>query len=478
MAKILFISLSDINAAGIRSLSAVLKQNRHQPFIVFLKRYRHYHEVEEGDWISVGANGDFFNRGRGPAVTDGEKELLLSLIEEIQPSLIGFSVTSPLKNRAAEISALIKARFDIPILFGGCHAMMNIETCLNDCDYVCVGEGEATILEVASLLDREKEIRTAGNLAYLTEKKVCCNSLHPLAKDLDCFPFKDISPENKFLIEDNQLIRRFNEVSYSRNLRYHIISSRGCPHHCSFCCENYFKKLYSPQSFLRRRSPSHVINELKEAKHLIPYEKVQFEDEVFAFNERWLMEFCELYRSEIHLPFICNIYPHAGIKKNLKLLKETGLEHVTLALQSGSERIHRDVFHRIFDKELFLKTAHWIKDLGIQGYTTDVITFNPFEEEKDLEATLDVLCRMPRPFTLNVNKLYSIHGTQLSESLEELKNKKTKPGLSDHTFRYYSRLFWLANKHGGHVARVAQKIHIFKLFIQNAQSSMRGALRW
>jgi radical SAM superfamily enzyme YgiQ (UPF0313 family) len=464
MAKILFISLNDVNAEGIRTLSAVLRHNHHEPSVIFLKRYRHYHEVEEGDWISVASNGDFFNRGRGPAVTSDEKGILLSLIEEIHPALIGFSVNSPLKKRAAEISQLIRVRFDIPILFGGCHAMMNVEECLNDCDYVCVGEGERTIVEIASLLDQKRDVKNVGNLAYKTETGVCRNPLYPLAKDLDRLPLKDISPENKFLIEDNQLTRHFNEVSYTRNLKYHVISSRGCPYDCSYCCENYFRNLYSPDLFLRRRSPAHVIHELKEAKKTILYEKVQFEDEIFSFHYPWLEEFCGLYRREIDLPFICYIYPHRDIEKNLRLLKDAGLEHVTLALQSGSRRIHRDVFHRVFDRELFLKTAHLIKTTGVKNYTTDVITFNPFEEEKDLAATLEVLCKMPKPFTLNVNKLYPIKGTQLSKMIEELENGRTKPRLSDRTFLYYSRLFWLANRHAGwfvKLAKMTKNRHVF-----------------
>jgi radical SAM superfamily enzyme YgiQ (UPF0313 family) len=404
--------------------------------------------VEEGDWVSVWKNGDFFNRGRGPAVTSEEKKILLSLIEEIHPALIGFSVTSPFKKRAAEISQLIKTRFDIPVVFGGCHAMMNVGECLNFCDYVCVGEGEGTILEIAALLDQKKEIRIAGNLAYTTEEGIRRNPLLPLVKDLNRFPFKDISPENKFLIEDDQLIRCFDEVSYTKNLKYHIISSRGCLYRCSFCCESYFRNLYFPEPFLRRRSPGHVLRELKEARKTISYEKIQFEDEVFSFDDAWLKEFFDLYKKEINLPFICHIYPHAGIENNLRLLKEAGLEQVTLALQSGSERIHREVFHRAFDRELFLKTARLIKRLGIKGYTTDVITFNPFEEIKDLEATLDVLCQMPKPFTLNVNKLYPIRGTKISELLEAFENMRTTPGLSESTFRYYSRLFWLANRYG------------------------------
>ncbi|MGD9186551.1 MAG: hypothetical protein PVJ13_14575 [Desulfobacterales bacterium] len=38
MAKILFISVYDVNAEGIRMMSSMLQQSGHQPFIVLMKR--------------------------------------------------------------------------------------------------------------------------------------------------------------------------------------------------------------------------------------------------------------------------------------------------------------------------------------------------------------------------------------------------------------------------------------------------------
>src|SRR2546421_4731383 len=51
---------------------------------------------------------------------------------------------------------------------------------------------------------------------------------------------------------------------------------------------------------------------------------------------------------------------------------------------------NKKVFDRVYDRALYLKTVRVCKELGIPFYS-DVITYNPYEEEEDLQKTLDVL---------------------------------------------------------------------------------------
>ena len=90
MAKILLISIYDFNAEGLRSLSAVLKNNGHQSYIVFLKRYNTGGHAAKGDWTGIDSRGKAFRYARGSEISTTEKEILLSLIRDIGPQLIGF----------------------------------------------------------------------------------------------------------------------------------------------------------------------------------------------------------------------------------------------------------------------------------------------------------------------------------------------------------------------------------------------------
>jgi hypothetical protein len=101
----------------------------------------------------------------------------------------------------------------------------------------------------------------------------------------------------------------------------------------------------------------------------------------------------------------------------LTLLKEAGLDFCCLALESGSERINKDVLRRTYRKELFLKTAWLCRELSIKFYT-DVIAYNPYEEVEDLRRTLDVLMEMGGGFGLCVNKLFVLPGTAKAQIME------------------------------------------------------------
>lgn len=470
MARVLLVSVNDVNAEGIRMLSAVLRRNGHEPSIVFLQRngfpYRDAkkylearRDVEEYDWTGIDSAGRPFRYCRGPDLTTLEQQLFLSLIGELGPDVVGFTVTQPFVRSIAHLSSLIRERFGIPILWGGPAPTSTPKACLQWCDFVCVGEGERAIADIAMRIDKGEDLSEAKSIACLRDGKFLQNPLHPLVENLDDLPFKDISPENKFLIEDDCLTRDFGEASYSG--RYHTASARGCPFSCSYCSENYLKSLYPSQKYLRRRSPSHVIAELAQARKALHYRIVQFEDEVFALNAEWLEAFVAMYRERIGLPFECYIYPGKRIEDQLKLLKEAGLHWTCLSLQSGSDRINREVFKRHFDKTLYLETARILRGLDIAFYA-DVITYNPFETREDLEATLDVLLQLPGRFPLFVNKLYLIEGTAIHASAHGAKGSTAVGRVADRTFGHYSRLFHAAGRYPKSAVKLARRAKIFE----------------
>jgi len=474
MAKILLISVNDVNAEGLRMLSASLTQNGHQPYIIFVQRngfpYNHDKKyikaskiIEEDDWTGINARGRAFRYSRGPDLTATEEKLFLSLIHDVKPDVIGFTVTAPFIKRIAYLSSLIKSKYDIPIVWGGPSPTTDPNTCAAYCDYVCIGEGEKSIVDIATRIDNKLDIKEVNNLAYLQDGELVQNPLHPLIANLDELPMKDIYPENKFLIDDDRVVPDFDEINYTRGVKYHLMSSRGCLYSCSYCSEYFVKRLYSPQKYLRRRSPSNVIEELEQAKKTVNYNVVQFEDEIFSLDYEWLEEFGDLYRKRINTPFECYIYPNKDIKRRLELLKKMGLFYTCLALQSGSDRINREIFKRPFDKKLYLETAHILKALNI-GYYVDVITYNPFETKKDLQATLSTLSQLPQPFPLCVNKLYLIKGTGIHALVENSKDRKANKLVTDRTFNYYSRLFFLTTIFNKYIVQFIHEIKLFKFF--------------
>jgi len=76
---------------------------------------------------------------------------------------------------------------------------------------------------------------------------------------------------------------------------YLTMTSRGCPYNCSYCFNHYFRNLPAEKSnYIRRRSVKHVIEELIFYKEKYKIELIEFWDDVFILDKKWLKEFWKL----------------------------------------------------------------------------------------------------------------------------------------------------------------------------------------
>jgi len=447
VAKIAFISICDRNAHGLRMMSASLRRSGHECHLIFLKRYGRSPladgEPDDYPWIGIDGRGREFRYAHGSPITDRELELLRGVVERIRPDAVGLSVTTPLRKRNARVSRFLKTFTDAPVIWGGYDPTVNTEDCLDFCDYACVGEGDTAILEIARRLDRGESLEGVCNLSYRRDGRTVTIDKAALIHDLDSLPWRDNTPEGKYFIEDDSLTENYAVLSDRPAGTYQTITSRGCPYRCTYCCEASLKDIYTGEKFLRRRSPEDSVAELAEAKRLHGATDIMFEDEIFGMDARWLAQFVPLYKEKVGLPFSAYLYPTRNIDRLLPLLKEAGLTSCCVSLQTGSERIHKKVFDRPYDRALFLKTIRLCRSLGIVFYT-DVITFNPYEEIDDLERTLDVLLEIQGPYGLCINKLFVLPGTPLAEQMVR-DGMEIKDGDRTELFGYYCRLFSIAS---------------------------------
>ena len=125
-------TIYSVENAGIRYISAALQREGFDTLILFLR-----------DWIH--------NRLSMPK--DEEIELALDILAKQKPKIIGLGFMSSLYPIAKEVTRRIKERFpNIPIIWGGIHPTSAPEECIQDVDYVCVGEGEQAIIDLCNAL--------------------------------------------------------------------------------------------------------------------------------------------------------------------------------------------------------------------------------------------------------------------------------------------------------------------------------------
>jgi radical SAM superfamily enzyme YgiQ (UPF0313 family) len=234
-----------------------------------------------------------------------------------------------------------------------------------------------------------------------------------LIRDLDALPFPDYGGNDYFFIENDTV--SFEDPAL-RTYNLNVMASRGCPYHCAYCCNSVFNTLYQGKGpRTRRRSVDNVMAEIFALKDKFPnLRRIDFIDEVFAWDKKWTRAFTERYRKEVGLPFQCAQHPNMVDKDILVMLKEAGLERVEVGVQSGSERIRKSFFERPVSDRKLLQTSAYLKEMGIVPFY-DFIVDNPFETEEDKRKGLEFILNLSRPFHLHIFSLIYFPNTVITK---------------------------------------------------------------
>ena len=387
MANFVFISLYDECALGVRYLSAVLKQAGHRTRLVFLKQVIHNRDPKN---LIVDAGYS----GPTAACSEHEYALVRDLVGAYEADFIGLSLASQCFGLAVWLSARLKRDFpNAPLLWGGVDPTLHPDLGIEHCDFLAIGEAELSLPELIDAIQAGRDPGGVAGFWMRNGRTIRRNPARPLVQDLDQLPFPDFERGEKFLVQDNA-VRAIQESFYI------LTTQRGCPYRCTYCANASLPELYPGQRFLRRRSVENVLAEIAWVRGIYPeIDYIAFYDDIFTLNKKWLRAFAPRYRDEVGLPFWCYTYPGHLDDEVAALLKEMGVEHVQTGVQSGSERVLREIYRRA-DPGGVLETARLLKRHGIP-VRYDLIAGNPMETDEDRLATLEVLLAVPHPFRIN-----------------------------------------------------------------------------
>ena len=118
-----------------------------------------------------------------------------------------------------------------------------------------------------------------------------------------------------------------------------------------------------------------------------------FDDDLFTFDKDWLREFSGKYRSTTRIGFVCNAHVRMFDEEAAALLKQAGCRIVKFGVESGSERIRREVLSRYMtnsDIEAAFRAAH---KFGLHTSAFVMIGL-PGEEKEDVQATVRLLASL------------------------------------------------------------------------------------
>lgn len=352
-------------------------------------------------------------------------EKIHKFISDLDPLFIGMSLMSHEYESAGKITDYLKNNFPTKqVIWGGMHPTIAPEPCLKFADFVCLGEGENTILEYANALRDGLDPKEIRNLVYFENQQMIKNPLNPYIEDLDQLPFPEHIIKNSYVQERSGDVSKVDKIIFYKYAKYagkiyDIVTSRGCPFSCTYCCAGFINNMYESKK-IRKRSIDNVILELEKVRNDYPsIEAVYFHDENFLCRSKTEIEyFAEHYKKKVGIPFSISAIPRFVNYETTSLFKKGGLTWARIGLQSGSDRVCEEVYKRYSFSKDFLKCLKIMRDLKI-GVYCDVILDNPFEKPQETLETIQTLMDAPKPFYLQLYSLKAYYGTELYEKIEE-----------------------------------------------------------
>jgi radical SAM superfamily enzyme YgiQ (UPF0313 family) len=324
-------------------------------------------------------------------------------IAELRPDVVGISsLFTPYYREVLEVAARVRKRLNVPVIVGGSHASAVPESILSspNVDYVIRGEGEKPFVEFLKYLKGEQGIERVPNLTYKSRGETILNPVR------DNFPIEELS------IPD---FSDFSPTSYAlagKTMTF-MITSRSCPHKCSFCSvHTTFGHNY------RRRSLESALEEI-ELRYRQDYRVIDFEDDNLTYYKSTFKELCR--RLIAHFPnremeFVAmNGISYLSLDEELlELMFQAGFSQLNLALVSSDKTV-RETTKRPHTLEAYLKVVHKAVQLGFKIVSYQILGL-PNESLDSMIQTLAFNARLP--LLLGASPFYRTPASPIARGLD------------------------------------------------------------
>jgi len=386
----------------------------------------------EAVYVSTNRYRSLVNSIRG--TFGGKGELGDAEIDEIAQGLagsdlVGFSSMTGYADLTRRImTRLRQLNPSTYIIWGGIHPIIHPEDAiLADVDAICTGEGEFAFEELYQLLLDGADPVSVRNFWFKRGDTVVRNDFLPLmpVEQMETLPFP-LYGEGEKIYRTGQGLVPMGIGDYLANdgLGYSTLWSIGCPFHCSFCGNTKFIANDPKYKKIRHPSARYMVDEIKGVRKRFPHvSQVSFHDDSFmAIPYRELEVFAELWREELNIPFaVYGVIPNYVKQEKFEILTWAGMNRIRMGIQSGSQDI-LDFYKRPTPPARILEAGEVIASFAPEYHipaSYDIIMDNPIETRQDVVDTLELLYRMPRPYTLFIYSLKIIPNTGLEQAMKE-----------------------------------------------------------
>jgi len=278
-------------------------------------------------------------------------------------------------------------------------------------DYVVRGEGEQTLRELLTVLDKGGDLSVINGLAYQYQGKTIITQPRKVMTDLDSLPWP---AWDLVEMESYKTIWKKKHGYFSLN----IATTRGCPFKCNWCAKPIYGNRYNS------RSPENVVSEIEMLIAMYQPDHFWICDDIFGLKPGWIRQFRDLVLAK-NLQFKYKIQSRADLlleEETIDALAESGAETVWIGAESGSQKI-LDAMEKGITVDQIRRASRILRQKNIQiGF---FLQFGYLGENlRDIEATIRLILEL-MPDELGISVSYPLPGTKFYDKVKsQLSEKK------------------------------------------------------
>jgi anaerobic magnesium-protoporphyrin IX monomethyl ester cyclase len=304
--------------------------------------------------------------------------------------VVGISATTASIKSAWKIAKRAKKMGAFTVI-GGPHVSALPEETMNlpYVDFVCVGEGEETMLEICRTLQSgKKSFEKIKGISYKKQGKVYINKPRPLISNLDSLPFP------AYHLFKLPLYTSAQPLISVRKPVANLITSRGCPFGCNFCFKGIFGRIWRP------RSVESVLDEWEYLVKVVKVSEISLMDDAFNIDMERALEICkEIKKRNLIIPWrsASGIRADRSSKKLLKAMKVAGCYHLAFGVESGVQKVLNEIIHKQLKLSSVRKAFGICRELGITSWAFFMIG-NIGETLEDVQKTINFAIKLDPDF--------------------------------------------------------------------------------
>lgn len=355
---------------------------------------------------------------------------IIKRVDSLGTDIIGITCYTTELFEVEQLANKIKSiKPDVKIIAGGIHPTLYPNDFLDPSspfDFVVIGEGEATLLELVKAIRSGDSGHTGvKGIGYFDRRalKTVIADKRPLIENLDgiSFPdYKDLDMEFYTTASPYAIRGVFTRSFY-------ILSSRGCPSSCTFCVSKKLRGYHGVKTFVRLRSPTSLFNEIQELRDKYGIDSFYFIDDLFTLRKENVYEFCDLMiKNKSHLIWGCSSKVNTVDYEMLKAMRDAGCMQIDFGVEKGSDEALRYLRKGITVAQI-RKTFQSCYNLGIRTFANMLVN-TPGEDEKDLQDIIDLVEEL-RPNIVSFNVFAPYPGCEIYDDFYDRIKKEDYPLL-------------------------------------------------